>query len=189
MEKILFMTAFFAFATISVKAQDVISSSSKSSKWSDQGNEIKVNFLNLILLGSVEVGYERFLGDDTSIDFQLHLNDRFGFNSQNDGKEYKTNSAQVSMNFYFGTNENGRFFLYPLAKLRFGDFEESVDGDLVTTNMNAFIFGAGGGYKWEFSDNFAFGPYVSIARGFSDEVADRFSRIEVNGGFSLGYRF
>ena len=69
-----------------------------------------------------------------------------------------------------------------------GDFEEKVSGDLVTTSMNAFILGAGAGYKWEFS-NFAFGPHVSVARGFSSEVAVRFSAIEINGGFSLGFRF
>ena len=57
-----------------------------------------------------------------------------------------------------------------------GDFEEVIDGDLVTTNMNSFIFGAGAGYKWEYS-NFAFGPYASVARGFSSEVTDRFSAI------------
>ena len=93
------------------------------------------------------------------------------------------------MNFYFGDTGNGQFYLYPLAKLRFGEFEEVVDGDVKVTNMNAFILGIGSGYKWEFSQNFAFGPYINIARGFSSEVADRFTAIELNGGFSLGYRF
>ncbi len=167
-------------------AQDVISSSSKNS--SEFSNEVKVNFLNLILLASIEVGYEKFISENHSLDLQVHINDRFGFNSQAKDKNYKTNSVQASMNFYFGNNEDARFYVYPLAKLRFGEFEESIDGDLVTTNMNAFILGAGAGYKWEFS-NFAFGPYASVARGFSSEVSDRFAAVEVNGGFSLGLRF
>jgi len=188
MKKIIFTTAVLLGLFSSGMAQEVISSSGITR--GDFTNEVKVNFLNLIWLGSVEVGYERYLSDDHSLDFQVMINDRYGFNSQTNGKEYKTNSVQAAMNFYFGNNINGRFFIFPLAKLRFGDFEEAGDnGAIITTDMTSFIFGAGGGYKWEVSDNFAFGPYVSVARGFSDEVANRFSRVELNGGFSLGYRF
>ncbi|MDN3203071.1 DUF3575 domain-containing protein [Algoriphagus sediminis] len=189
MKKLIFTIAMAVLSSTALLAQDLISSSGSGGGFGSKTNEVKVNFLNLILLGSVEVGYEKFLGDDHSLDLQVHINDRFGFNSQSGDKNYKTNSVQASMNFYFGDNPNGRFYLFPLAKIRFGEFEEMVDGDMVTTNMNAFIFGAGGGYKWEFSESFAFGPYASIARGFSDEVAERFTRVEFNAGFSLGYRF
>lgn len=171
-------------------SQTVVSSSSSNSVFGNTlQNEVKLNFANLIALGAIEIGYEKFLSDDHSLDLQLHINDRFGYNSQGNGKNYKTNAAQASLNFYFGNNPNGRFFLYPFAKLRFGEFEEPKDGGIVTTNMNAFMLGVGSGFKWELSENFAFGPHISIARGFSDEVADRFTRIELNGGFSLGYRF
>lgn len=189
MKKLFLLMVSITLVLGTTHAQDVISSSSKSAGWNDVGNEIKMNFMNLIVLGSVEIGYEKFLSENHSLDLQIHINDRFGYNSQNSDKEYNTNAVQASMNFYFGERESGRFYIYPLAKIRFGDFEEVKDGDIVSTNMNSFMFGAGAGYKWELSDNFAFGPYASIVRGFSDEVANRFSRIEVNGGFSLGYRF
>ncbi|SHO64753.1 DUF3575 domain-containing protein [Algoriphagus zhangzhouensis] len=194
MKKLLFTLLFIGAATFSSMAQEVISSSSGNSYVGSFSNEVKLNFLNAIALGSIEFGYERYLSDDHSLDIQLLINDRFGFNNENNGKKYKTNSVQASMNFYFGDGKTtagpkGRFYIYPLVKLRFGDFEEEIDGAVETTNMNAFMFGAGGGYKWEISDHFAFGPYASVTRGFSNEVADRFSRIEVNGGFSLGYRF
>jgi hypothetical protein len=140
-------------------------------------------------LGSFEVGYERFLSESHSLDFQLHINDRFGYNSQNDGKTYKTNAIQTGMNFYFGNKPNGRFMLYPFLKFRFGDFEEPATEGVTTTDMTAFILGVGVGYKWEVSEHFAFGPYASIARNFSEEVSNRFSSIEPNAGFSLGYRF
>lgn len=172
-------------------AQEVVSSSSQ--RTGDFTNEVKLNFLNLIWLGSVEIGYERYLSQDHSLDFQVMINDRFGFNNQKNGKKYKTNSIQAAMNFYFGNGENGRIYIYPFAKIRFGDFEEPADNltptRIDTTDMTAFIFGAGVGYKWEISDNFGFGPYLSIARNFSSEVSDRFSDVELNGGFSLGYRF
>lgn len=187
MKKTLFTISFLVGMISLSQAQQVLSSSSDFTR--DFSNEIKVNFLNLILLGSVEVGYERYLSDDHSLDFQVHINDRFGYNSEGNGKEYKTNSIQTGMNFYFGNRTSGRFYLYPFAKIRFGDFEETNNGAVTTTDMTAFLIGAGLGYKWEVSENFAFGPYASVARGFSNEVADKFTRIEPNAGFSLGYRF
>jgi len=188
---ILTLCLFSSLAAFSF-GQQVISSSSGSSTNPHIGNfsnEVKVNFLNLIWLGSFEVAYEKYLSESHSIEFQGLFNDRFGFNNENNGKKYKTNSVQAAMHFYFGDNPNGRFHIYPLLKLRFGDFEEVEDGALVTTDMTSFILGAGVGYKWEVSDHFAFGPYASISRGFSEDVNDRFTEIELNGGFSLGYRF
>lgn len=190
MKKAIFTLALVLSMLGSVAAQDVISSSSGKSSVGDFNNEVKVNFLNLILYGTFEVGYERYLSYDHSLEFKGFINDRFGFNSEGKGKKYKTNSVQASMNFYFGENETGRFYLFPLAKIRFGDFEEPDDnGGIMTTDMTAFILGAGAGYKWELSKNFAFGPYASVGRNFSDEVTDRFTGIEFNAGFNLGYRF
>ena len=189
--KKLFLSFFCAVTlTGSVFAQQVISSSGTSNpNIGTFDNEVKFNFLNLILLGSFEVGYERFLSENHSLDFQLHINDRFGYHSDGDDESFKSNSIQAAMNFYFGNNPNGRFHIYPLMKFRFGDYEKSVNASVVTTDMTAFILGAGIGYKWEVSEHFAFGPYVSVARNFSDGVSDQFSGVETNGGFSLGYRF
>ncbi len=191
MKKSIFTIALTLVLFSSSIAQDVISSSSGNNYVGEVNNEIKVNFLTLILYGTLEVGYEKYLSNDHSLEFKGFINDRFGFNSEGNGKKYKTNSLQASMNFYFGNHEHGRFFLFPLAKIRFGDFEEPAsDGSGVeTTDMTAFILGAGAGFKWELSRNFAFGPYASVGRNFSDDVSDRFSSIEFNGGFNLGYRF
>jgi len=191
MRKSIFTIGLLLVVFSSSFAQDVISSSSSNNYAGEFSNEIKVNFLNLILFGTLEVGYERYLSDDHSIEFKGFINDRFSFNSEGKGKKYKTNSVQASMNFYFGKNPNGRFFLFPLAKVRFGDFEEpSNDGSgFKTTNMTAFILGVGGGFKWELSKNFGFGPYLGVGRNFSEDVAERFTGIEFNAGFNLGYRF
>lgn len=192
MKRIILSLALFCAAATASVGQQVISSSSGSSNPNVgvYDNEVRVNFLNLIWMGAFEVAYERYLSESHSIEVQALINDRFGFNNESNGKKYKTNSVQAAMHFYFGGHENGRFHIYPLLKVRFGDFEEPGSGtDIVTTDMTAFILGGGVGYKWEVSDRFAFGPYASIARGFSDQVNDRFSSIELNGGFSLGYRF
>lgn len=190
MKKIFLSVFFVVVLTISAYSQQVISSSGSSNPNIGQfDNEIKLNFLNLILLGSFEAGYERFLSDSHSLDLQLHINDRFGYNNEKDGKTFKTNSIQAAMNFYFGNNPNARIYVYPLLKFRFGDYEEAAAGPISTTDMTTFILGAGVGYKWEVSEHFAFGPYVSIARNFSEVVSNKFTGVELNSGFSLGYRF
>lgn len=185
------LSAFFVVAlAVSAFSQQVISSSGISNpNLGNFENEVKFNFLNLIVLGAFEVGYERFLSESHSLDIQLHINDRFGYNAEGNGKTFKTNSIQSGMNFYFGNNPNGRFHVYPFVKFRFGDYEESAPGGISTTDMAAFILGAGAGYKWEVSQHFAFGPYLSVARNFSDAVSSKFTGVELNGGFSLGYRF
>lgn len=151
-------------------------------------NEIKLNILNTIIQGSVEIGYEYFVDEDQSIGVEYLINDRFGYNSQKDGKEYQTSSLLVSYNFYFlnGLDRSG-VYVYPFFKYRFGEFVEAEDP--FVTDMNSAILGIGAGYKWVQRDKFAIAPYVNIARGFSEEVSDRFSAVEVNAGVSIGYRF
>lgn len=95
----------------------------------------------------------------------------------------------ASYNFYFEGDEAGKMYIFPFVKYRFGDLTETLDGVLSTTDMNSFLIGLGGGYKWVFNDKFTFGPYASIARGFSEEVNERFAAVEFKAGFSVGFRF
>jgi hypothetical protein len=191
MRKLLLSLLFlFSFGFSSFSQQVISSAGTRNPNLGNFENELKFNFLNLILLGSFEIGYERYLSESHSLEFQVLANDRFGFNSEGNGKKYKTNSAMTALNFYFGNKPSGRFHIYPFAKIRFGDFEEPTpSGGVITTDMTSFMLGAGFGYKWEVSEHFAFGPYASIARGFGEAANERFAPVELNGGFSLGYRF
>ncbi|GAB3645475.1 hypothetical protein GCM10028791_03650 [Echinicola sediminis] len=151
-------------------------------------NEIKLNILNTIMIGSVEVGYEYFIDRDQSIGIEYLINDRFGYHSQGEGKEFNTNSLLVSYNFYFLDDyQTGSPYVYPFFKYRFGELVEAEDP--FVTDMNSAIIGIGAGYKWVQRDKFAIAPYINIARGFSEEVSDRFTGVEVNAGVSIGYRF
>lgn len=150
--------------------------------------EVRWNFLNTIVIGSVEVGYEQFLNDDQSIGVEIHVNDRFGYRSEGSGRTFSASSALASYNFYFHSNTPGRIYVSPFFKYRFGEFRENIDGVVAVTNLNCAYLGVMGGYKWNFN-NFAFGPFVSVARGFSPEVNARFQSIEVKAGFNVGYRF
>ncbi|WP_373496070.1 DUF3575 domain-containing protein [Aquiflexum sp.] len=154
----------------------------------DPKGEVRLNFLNTIFLGSVELGYEKFVSNDQSIGVELHLNDRFGYSSGKDDRDFSVTSALASYNFYFAGDENGRVYVSPFFKYRFGEYVKTVDNITKVTNMNSAYIGLIGGYRWNFN-NFAFGPFASISRGFSQEVANEFSAVEFKAGFNVGYRF
>lgn len=160
--------------------------------------EIKLNVFNTIVLGSVEVGYEHFIDADQSIGVELFINDRFSYTGEVGSRKFNTNSVALSYNFYLSSDNNGSGWeLSPLLKYRFGDHKEIKDYTIngatvpteVTTDMDSFIIGLGVGYKWVFKNKFTISPYANIGRNFSKEVDDRFSAVEFNAGFSVGYRF
>ncbi|MUP45016.1 DUF3575 domain-containing protein [Gramella sp. BOM4] len=157
-------------------------------------NEVKLNIANTIAIASVEFGYERFLDEHQSIEGGILINDRMSYRSESGSREFKTNSYKLGYNYYFGNEYAGSgLYINPFLKYRSGEFTEEdpiEDGSSHRiTNMDAFIIGLGAGYKWNFNDTFVLGPFVNLGRNFSEEVKDRFSAIEFNAGFHIGYRF
>jgi hypothetical protein len=157
-------------------------------------NEVKANFLNILIQGSVEMGYERFIDFNQSIEGELLINDRINYHTEKGARKFDTNSLKIGYVYYFGTENAGSgLFANPFFKYRWGDFidEVTVEGILVqrTVDLNGFIIGIGSGYKWNSNDKFVFGPYLNVGRNFNDDSNDRFSAIEFNAGFSFGYRF
>ena len=156
----------------------------------DPKGEVRLNFLNTIIIGSVELGYEHFIARDQSFGVELHLNDRFNYRSASGGRDFDATSILLSYNFYFAGDENGKLHISPFFKYRFGEFREFVDGSTqaTVTDLNSGYIGLIGGYRWNFN-NFAFGPFISVGRGFSSVVADRFNAVEFKAGLNVGYRF
>ncbi|EON76326.1 hypothetical protein ADIS_3454 [Lunatimonas lonarensis] len=154
-------------------------------------NEVKLNIFNTILIGSLELGYESFIDRNQSISAEIHFFDRFGYVSAGSSSvDFDATSFMVGYNYYFVSDaEPSGLYVAPFLKYRAGSFTEVVNNQAVETNLNSFIIGFGGGYKWVHNDKFALGPYVNIARGFNNAVSDRFSAIEFNAGFSIGFRF
>lgn len=149
-------------------------------------NEVKVNLLNVMVVTSVEIGYERFIDSNQSVEGEFLINDRYNYKSEKDSKEFNTNSVKLGYVYYFGKESAGSgVYANPFVKYRFGDYEENS----VTTDMNAFVVGFGVGYKWNNNDRFIMAPYGNIGRNFNGDVADKFSAFEYNFGFSIGYRF
>ncbi|WP_255702401.1 autotransporter outer membrane beta-barrel domain-containing protein [Flavobacterium sp. SM15] len=159
-------------------------------------NEVKVNFLNTIVIQSVEVGYEHFIEDGFSVGGEVFINDRYSYfpEIKSEGYKFNTSSIGLNANFYFSSNSSG-YYISPMLKYRFGDFEEKETEPVTQieyikkTDLDSFILGVGMGYKWVWSDHFAFAPYANISRNFSEQVNDRFFAVELNAGVSLGYRF
>lgn len=178
MKKSLFTLACITLITFGSYAQSL----------EDPKGEIRLNFLNTIILGSVEIGYESFFKPDQSLGLELHLNDRFSYRTQNDTREFNTTSILVSYNFYFAGDGNGKIYISPFLKYRFGEFVEQAAGAPAITSMNSGAIGLMAGYRWNFN-NFAFGPFGAINRQFSQEVQNRFNAVELNAGFNVGYRF
>lgn len=163
----------------------------------EKNNEIKLNIANTIAIASVEFGYERFIDEHQSLEGVILINDRMNYHSEKGSRKFDTNSFKLGYNYYFGEEYAASgLFINPFLKYRTGEFTQSGDdvdepafvGSIVT-DMNSFIIGLGAGYKWNFNDTFVLGPFLNIGRNFSDEVKDRFSAIEFNAGFNIGYRF
>ena len=160
-------------------------------------NEIKLNIANTIAIASVEFGYERFIDDHQSVEAVALINDRMNYHSEKGSRNFDTNSFKLGYNYYFGEDYDASgLYINPFMKYRTGEFSEAgqdVEEPAFTgptiTNMNSLIIGLGSGYKWNFNDTFVLGPFVNVGRNFSDEVKDRFSAIEFNAGFNIGYRF
>lgn len=167
------------------------------SQTAEKNNEIKLNIANTIAIASVEFGYERFLDYHQSIEAVFLINDRMNYHSEKGSRKFNTNTFKLGYNYYFGEEYAASgVYINPFLKFRSGEFEEGnnsieepAPNNNIITDMNSFIIGLGTGYKWNFNDTFVLGPFINIGRNFSDEVKDRFSAIEFNAGFNIGYRF
>ncbi len=158
-------------------------------------NEVYWNIANTLAIASVEVGYSYFFEPNQSVGAKILVNDRINYHKEGKGSQFNTNSIQVNYTYFFGSYHPGSgVYLSPFLKYRFGNFKEkTTDASAVlitkTTNMDALMLGIGLGYKWNFTNSFVAGPFVNVARNFSQSVKNRFSAIEINAGFNIGYRF
>lgn len=151
-------------------------------------NEIKFNILNVIALGSVEIGYEYYLDEHQSIGLDVLINDTYNMSIGRQVEDFNTNSFQFSYNYNISRRGDGSgFIISPLLKFRLGDYQETNLTPKI--DMNSFIIGLGTGYKWSFNNRFVMGPYANIGRNFSEEVTEEFTKIEFSAGFNLGFKF
>lgn len=150
-------------------------------------HEVNFNIGNVLAVGSVELGYEYFLNYDQSVGVRLMINDRYNYKKERSGQSFHTTAFQIHYSYYFGQeNPGSEFYVQPFARYRFGKFEERGYPDV---KMDGFVIGIGGGYVWNISNSFVFGPFANIGRNFSSDVKRRFQALEYNLGVNVGYRF
>ncbi len=160
-------------------------------------NEVKVNFLNIITISSVEVGYERFFGRDQSVGFDVFVNDRFSYFPERGvkSKSFNTTSVALSYNFYFSDTKPGAgYYLTPFFKYRFGNYTQlkpDLSGFMMPykVDITSPILGIGMGYKFLFAKKLTVSANASIARNFNKDLEVDFWTIEPNASISVGYRF
>ncbi|MDO5608191.1 MAG: DUF3575 domain-containing protein [Capnocytophaga sp.] len=153
-------------------------------------NQVNLNILNTIAIASIEVGYERFVDFNQSVEVEMFFNDRFSYFPKNDNKKFSATSIKIGYNYYFDLDNLSGPYINPFIKQRFGNYKETKENNTVEeTDLNSFMLGIGVGYIWNYNDTFIVAPYVNIARNFKNEVNDKFWAIEPNAGIKIGYRF
>ncbi|SFU58499.1 hypothetical protein SAMN05216480_108130 [Pustulibacterium marinum] len=168
-------------------------------------NEISINLLDLVVAGTLDVGYERFLGSNQSVSLDVSLFDTFGYYDVGYIDETTGVSARIAYNLYFSKKrEYAGFYFFPMAKIRTGsitsdwdyyyvyDYENDVYEDYnyqEKYDINGFALGFGVGNKWVLKDTFSLDVFANISRtlgGYDDEYIDA---VEFRAGVSFGYRF
>lgn len=150
-------------------------------------HEFNWNIANTIIFASIEVGYEYLIDNHQSVGATMLFNDIHNMSFGREIKDFDTNSFQVAYNYYTG-DRNDEFVISPFMKFRTGEYQKTEADPVV--DMDSFILGIGGAYKWNFNDKFVFGPFVNLGRNFSSDVNDEFNAaIEFHMGFNVGYRF
>ncbi|MBD3582042.1 DUF3575 domain-containing protein [Flavobacterium selenitireducens] len=152
-----------------------------------QKHEIKWNIGNTILHASAEIGYEYLIDNHQSIGSEFLINDVYNLRIGRQATDFDTHSFKIAYSYYTG-DRNDAFQISPFIQVRTGDYQKYEDSPKV--DMDSFIVGIGGGYKWNINDKFVFGPYFTVGRNFSEEVNDEFNTpVEIGVGFGIGYRF
>lgn len=150
-------------------------------------HEFNWNIANTIIFASIEVGYEYLIDNHQSVGATMLFNDTYNMSFGREIKDFDTNSFRVSYNYYTG-EQNDEFVISPFMKFRTGEYQKTESDPVV--DMDSFILGIGGAYKWNFNNKFVFGPFVDLGRNFSSEVNDEFNAaVEFYMGFNVGYRF
>jgi hypothetical protein len=162
----------------------VCSYSQETSSISFKKNETKGNALFLVL-GAVEVTYERLLNEDSGLGVSV-----FFINEE----DFDTNfSFTPFYRAYFGKKAAAGFFVEGFSMINSGvsstDYIYDSNGNLVSKNNDHYIdcaLGFGLGSKWVHKKGFVFEINAGIGRNlFSDDAPEVVGR----GGITLGYRF
>lgn len=165
-------------------------------------NEMTINLLDLIVAGTLNLEYERFLPKQQSVLLSVNLFDTYGYYDVGYIDTNKAFSVQGAYRFYFSSKDNySGFYFYPLAKLRWGELtigdsyylidengDETISSDY-SYDIDGLGIGFGLGHTWLIKDKITFNINGQVARDLSDSDNRDFDQIEVRFNVGVGYRF
>ncbi|WP_310560691.1 DUF3575 domain-containing protein [Flavobacterium sp.] len=148
-------------------------------------NEIKGNALFLVL-GAIEVTYERLLNEDSGLGVSL-----FFINQEDSDTNF---SFTPYYRAYFGKKPTAGFFVEGFSMINSGQQGSSFEYNSFTNNYDEikgdkftdFALGFGLGSKWIHSKGYVFEINAGIGRNL---LSDNSPEVVGRGGITLGYRF
>lgn len=148
-------------------------------------NEIKGNALFLVL-GAVEVTYERLLNDDAGLGVSLFLVSEEDFDT--------SFSLTPYYRAYFGNKSAAGFFVEGFSMINIGktgsyykyDYNTNTNYYVEGKKYTDFALGFGLGSKWVHKRGFVFEINAGIGRNL---LSDNSPEVAGRGGITLGYRF
>jgi hypothetical protein len=198
MKKYLFICASLAGCIASAQLKD--DSETRLLK-----NELSINALDLVIAGSLNVTYERFLNNNVSLAGSATFFDTYGYYDAGYLESTNAFSFRASANFYVSKRRKfeGLYF-YPLLKVRTGEVTSDYQvyiyddqGIYQQTNrsnydVGGFSAGLGLGNKWVIQDKFTVTVFGEVARnlgGNLDRQNASLGNVEPRFGINFGYRF
>ncbi len=167
----------------------------------DKKNEVRINIFDLVVAGSLGVGYERYFDNNQSISADLYFFDHFNYYDIGyDDYKSEAFSLKLAYNFYFSKKKIHKgFVFYPFMRFRTGNiiFEDYYyDGSGTYTeeikhDVGSFVLGFGLGHKWRMAnDRVTLGLKGELGRVLGGEIdTDWYSNVEFRTMVNLGYTF
>ncbi len=168
-------------------------------------NEISSNVLDIVVAGSLNVTYERFLNDNISLAGSATFFDTYGYYDAGYLESTNAFSLRASANFYVSKRRKFEgFYFYPLLKVRTGEVTADYEiffidnqGNFVQSNrrnydIGGFSAGVGLGNKWVIQDRLTVTAFGEVARNLGGNLDDQnadLGAVEPRFGINFGYRF
>lgn len=105
----------------------------------ERKNEVKMNILNAFVITSIELGYERFIDENQSLDFEIFFNDRFSYLPARKDGNFNATSVKIGYNYYIEPENMEGLFISPFLKHRFGYYTRNDQKQ----SLSSFILGIG----------------------------------------------
>ena len=185
---VLLLTSFLGFA------QDDMETTTKKS-------EISSNLFDLVIAGSFNVNYERYLEKNQSLFIGATFFDTYAYYDSGYLKSSNAISLKAAYMIYFSKKkDHAGFFFYPQAKFRTGtvtvddyyyyDYtNDTTVGQEFSYDVDGFSLGFGIGHKWVFNDTFTLGINGEVARNLGNFDDDYLDNVEPRFGINFGIRF